>query len=89
MGDLASLPGKCLHRAADRQPALETCGMMGGVNHLGASTSPYLLQHAGNLVDRWEWGEDAFDEARRRNVPILLSVGYSSCTWCHVYGLTL
>ena len=57
---------------------------MGGVNRLGAATSPYLLQHAGNPVDWWEWGEDAFEEARRRDVPILLSVGYSSCHWCHV-----
>ena len=58
--------------------------MMDGVNRLGAATSPYLLQHAGNPVDWWEWGEDAFAEARSRNVPVLLSVGYSSCHWCHV-----
>jgi uncharacterized protein YyaL (SSP411 family) len=54
------------------------------VNRLGAATSPYLLQHAGNPVDWWEWGEDAFAEARRRHVPVLLSVGYSACHWCHV-----
>ena len=62
--------------------------MMDGVNRLGASTSPYLLQHAGNPVDWWEWGEDAFAEARRRNVPILLSVGYSSCTWARLWRVS-
>jgi uncharacterized protein YyaL (SSP411 family) len=53
-------------------------------NRLVASTSPYLLQHAGNPVDWWEWGDDAFAEALRRDVPILLSVGYAACHWCHV-----
>ncbi|MBI1351036.1 MAG: DUF255 domain-containing protein [Actinomycetales bacterium] len=53
-------------------------------NRLANSTSPYLLQHADNPVDWREWGEDAFDEARERDVPIFLSVGYSACHWCHV-----
>ncbi|MGW9214526.1 thioredoxin domain-containing protein [Embleya sp. NPDC055664] len=53
-------------------------------NRLVGSTSPYLLQHADNPVDWWPWGEEAFAEARRRDVPILLSVGYSACHWCHV-----
>jgi len=53
-------------------------------NRLSAATSPYLLQHAGNPVDWWEWGEDAFAEARRRGVPVFLSVGYAACHWCHV-----
>ena len=53
-------------------------------NRLAASTSPYLRQHAGNPVDWWEWGAAAFDEARRRAVPVLLSVGYAACHWCHV-----
>jgi hypothetical protein len=53
-------------------------------NRLGASTSPYLLQHAGNPVDWWEWSPEAFAEARSRDVPVLLSVGYSACHWCHV-----
>ena len=57
---------------------------MGRVNRLASATSPYLLQHAGNPVDWWEWGDDAFAEARRRGVPVLLSVGYSACHWCHV-----
>ncbi|WP_026874986.1 thioredoxin domain-containing protein [Jiangella gansuensis] len=53
-------------------------------NRLAKATSPYLLQHADNPVDWWEWGDDAFEEARRRDVPVLLSVGYAACHWCHV-----
>ncbi|WP_196421267.1 thioredoxin domain-containing protein [Streptomyces sp. E1N211] len=53
-------------------------------NRLAQATSPYLLQHADNPVDWWTWSEEAFEEARRRDVPVLLSVGYSSCHWCHV-----
>jgi uncharacterized protein len=53
-------------------------------NRLAASTSPYLLQHGNNPVDWWPWGPDAFEEARRRDTPILLSVGYAACHWCHV-----
>ncbi|MEU3547340.1 thioredoxin domain-containing protein [Streptomyces longwoodensis] len=53
-------------------------------NRLALETSPYLLQHADNPVDWWPWSDEAFDEARRRNLPVLLSVGYSSCHWCHV-----
>ncbi len=53
-------------------------------NRLARSTSPYLRQHQDNPVDWYMWGEDAFAEARRRDVPILLSVGYSACHWCHV-----
>src|SRR5215213_2882805 len=53
-------------------------------NHLSGSTSPYLLQHADNPVDWREWGEEAFAEARRLDRPVLLSVGYAACHWCHV-----
>ncbi|WP_370892549.1 thioredoxin domain-containing protein [Janibacter sp. GXQ6167] len=53
-------------------------------NRLADSSSPYLRQHAENPVDWWEWGEEAFAEARGRDVPILLSVGYAACHWCHV-----
>ncbi len=53
-------------------------------NRLAAATSPYLLQHKDNPVDWHEWGEEAFAEARGRDVPVLLSVGYSACHWCHV-----
>ncbi|MER5419939.1 thioredoxin domain-containing protein [Streptosporangium roseum] len=54
------------------------------MNRLKDATSPYLLQHADNPVEWFEWGEDAFAEAARRNVPLLISVGYSACHWCHV-----
>ncbi|KNB51672.1 thioredoxin domain-containing protein [Streptomyces caatingaensis] len=53
-------------------------------NRLAHETSPYLLQHADNPVDWWPWSPEAFEEARRRDVPVLLSVGYASCHWCHV-----
>jgi uncharacterized protein len=53
-------------------------------NRLAAATSPYLLQHADNPVDWWQWGAEALAEAKRRDVPILLSVGYAACHWCHV-----
>jgi uncharacterized protein len=54
------------------------------MNRLSDATSPYLLQHAGNPVDWWPWSEEAFAEARARDVPVLLSVGYAACHWCHV-----
>jgi uncharacterized protein YyaL (SSP411 family) len=57
---------------------------MDAMNRLRAATSPYLLQHADNPVDWWEWGPEAVEEARRRDVPVLLSVGYAACHWCHV-----
>ena len=53
-------------------------------NRLASSTSPYLLQHKDNPVPWQEWGPEAFAEAQRRDVPVLLSVGYSACHWCHV-----
>jgi uncharacterized protein YyaL (SSP411 family) len=53
-------------------------------NRLAHASSPYLRQHADNPVDWYEWGPDAFDRARREDKPIFLSVGYSSCHWCHV-----
>jgi uncharacterized protein YyaL (SSP411 family) len=54
------------------------------MNRLRDSTSPYLLQHADNPVDWWPWCDEAFAEAARRDVPVLLSVGYAACHWCHV-----
>ena len=53
-------------------------------NRLAGSTSPYLLQHQDNPVDWWEWSPEAFVEAERRGVPVLLSIGYAACHWCHV-----
>jgi uncharacterized protein len=54
------------------------------VNRLAGETSPYLLQHADNPVDWYPWGEDAFTKARAEDKPVLLSVGYAACHWCHV-----
>ena len=53
-------------------------------NRLIHETSPYLLQHAHNPVDWYPWGEEAFEKAKEENKPILLSIGYSACHWCHV-----
>ncbi|GAA3747501.1 thioredoxin domain-containing protein [Plantactinospora mayteni] len=54
------------------------------MNRLAGATSPYLLQHKDNPVDWWPWTAEAFAEARRRDVPVLISVGYAACHWCHV-----
>src|SRR5204863_1573294 len=65
-------------------------GTLGGVeahrkpNRLIREKSPYLLQHAYNPVDWYPWGEEAFEKARREEKPIFLSIGYSTCHWCHV-----
>src|SRR5437667_6365127 len=53
-------------------------------NHLAREKSPYLLQHAHNPVEWFAWGEEAFEKAQRENKPIFLSIGYSTCHWCHV-----
>ncbi|MDP6912262.1 MAG: DUF255 domain-containing protein, partial [Acidimicrobiales bacterium] len=54
------------------------------MNRLQNETSPYLRQHADNPVDWWPWNEEALAEAKATDKPILLSVGYSACHWCHV-----
>ena len=54
------------------------------MNRLARERSPYLLQHAGNPVDWYAWGDEAFERARREDKPIFLSIGYSTCHWCHV-----
>ncbi|MEM7751578.1 MAG: thioredoxin domain-containing protein, partial [Pseudomonadota bacterium] len=54
------------------------------LNRLANEDSPYLRQHASNPVDWYPWGKAAFEKARKENKPILLSVGYSTCHWCHV-----
>ena len=53
-------------------------------NRLAAESSPYLLQHAENPVDWYPWGDAAFERARSDDRPVLLSIGYSACHWCHV-----
>ena len=54
------------------------------MNRLANATSPYLLQHRDNPVDWWQWEPEAFESARERDVPVLLSIGYAACHWCHV-----
>ncbi len=70
--------GVCAHRRVMplTEPAMP--------NRLASETSPYLLQHAGNPVDWWPWCEEALELARKLDRPILLSIGYSACHWCHV-----
>ena len=53
-------------------------------NHLKNQTSPYLLQHVNNPVNWYPWGEEAFEKAKREQKPVFLSIGYSTCHWCHV-----
>ena len=53
-------------------------------NRLGLETSPYLLQHADNPVDWYPWGDEAFSRARDEDKPLLISIGYAACHWCHV-----
>src|SRR5437868_12087614 len=65
--------------AADPVP-----GVSEHTNRLAHEKSPYLLQHAHNPVDWYPWGEEAFARAKAEDKPILLSVGYSACHWCHV-----
>ena len=54
------------------------------MNRLAAETSPYLRQHADNPVDWLPWGPEAFEQARRQDKPVFVSIGYASCHWCHV-----
>ena len=68
-----------IHIAAEPVP-----GISQQTNRLAHEKSPYLLQHAHNPVDWYPWGEEAFAKARRENKPIFLSIGYSTCHWCHV-----
>ena len=65
-------------------PPLPHADTLERVNRLSAETSPYLLQHADNPVDWYPWGEEAFAFARAEDRPVLLSVGYAACHWCHV-----
>jgi uncharacterized protein len=70
--------------AAAPRPENAATKMSEYTNRLAHEKSPYLLQHAHNPVDWYPWGEEAFAKARRENKPIFLSVGYSTCHWCHV-----
>jgi hypothetical protein len=76
LAERAGEPARTRHRNADGSPRY--------VNRLALEASPYLLQHAHNPVDWYPWGEEAFARARREKKPVLLSIGYSTCHWCHV-----
>jgi len=73
LADVATAPSEAVSPAGKRTP-----------NRLAFEKSPYLLQHAYNPVDWYPWGEEAFAKARKENKPIFLSIGYSTCHWCHV-----
>src|SRR2546422_9891706 len=66
----------------------ERCRLVGvterAANRLAGASRPYLLQHAPNPVDWYPWGTEAFEKARREGKPVFLSIGYSTCHWCHV-----
>lgn len=70
--------------AADDPKAKDSPAPKGKPNRLAKESSPYLLQHAHNPVDWYAWGQEAFDRAKKENKLIFLSIGYSSCHWCHV-----
>ena len=76
---IAALVATCLTIVcySEESPSMST-------NHLASERSPYLLQHADNPVDWYPWGEEAFSRAREEGKPIFLSIGYSTCHWCHV-----
>ena len=85
---LAGLPG-CQHEAGPRVPSPSSSRQPDVITHpstnrLAQEKSPYLLQHQHNPVDWFPWGEEAFAKARAENKPVFLSIGYSTCHWCHV-----
>ena len=70
--------------ASQEDPAVSKTEQPPHTNRLIHATSPYLLQHAHNPVDWYEWGDDAFEKAKREDRPVFLSIGYAACHWCHV-----
>ncbi len=72
----------CPAQKAERKPMMDTPAS--GQNRLAKERSPYLLQHAANPVDWWPWCDEAFALARKLDKPIFVSIGYSTCHWCHV-----
>src|SRR6266567_4444114 len=69
----STMTSTATHASSSRRP-----------NHLAGEKSPYLLQHLHNPVDWYPWGAEAFEKARREEKPVFLSIGYSTCHWCHV-----
>ena len=65
-------------------PVFFSCNNSKKQNRLANASSPYLREHADNPVDWYEWSDEAFDKAKKENKPLLISIGYASCHWCHV-----
>src|SRR6185436_19610226 len=80
----ARLHARLLGRPGDDSDAAARCTGALPMNRLADETSPYLLQHADNPVDWHPWGDEAFARAREEDKPVLLSIGYAACHWCHV-----
>ena len=83
----ASFEEKARERGSVYQPRtrhLQADGQARYTNRLFLESSPYLLQHAHNPVNWYPWGNDAFETARKLDRPVLVSIGYSTCHWCHV-----
>jgi uncharacterized protein len=76
-------PGRSI-RAKGSPARAKTAGHGRAPNHLAGEKSPYLVQHADNPVDWYAWGPEAFEKARKEDKPVFLSIGYSTCHWCHV-----
>jgi uncharacterized protein YyaL (SSP411 family) len=76
--------GEPMTTESEPTPSADTAQPAWGRNRLAGEKSPYLLQHADNPVHWFPWGSEAFEEARRRDKPVFISIGYSTCHWCHV-----
>src|SRR5262249_57844018 len=76
--------GNLSSRRPGRFPAVSRATIFGEMNRLAQAPSPYLLQHAENPVEWYEWGEEALERARADDKPILLSIGYAACHWGHL-----
>ena len=81
---VVAMAGDAPVAAAPPQEPEEAAPMTRPTNRLAQESSPYLLQHAHNPVDWYPWGDEAFEKARREDKPVFLSIGYSTCHWCHV-----
>ena len=81
--EVVAIPANQTERTVAQEPAAGTEAQR-PANRLARESSPYLLMHAHNPVDWYPWGPEAFEKARAEGKPVFLSVGYSSCYWCHV-----
>src|ERR1041385_3828417 len=84
LGWMAFVESLAISETKDFVNTTSGAGTHSHTNRLSREKSPYLLQHQFNPVDWYPWGDEAFEKARRENKPIFLSIGYSTCHWCHV-----